>query len=184
MRLRNLPLPERFPFAKIGTGSYGGLQVCRWDDKTSLEIGKFCSFASDVKIMLGGEHRLDWVTTFPFSELSPHGKGIEGHPASRGNVVIGNDVWIGAETMILSGVTIGDGAVVAARSLVTRDIGPYQIFGGTPARFLRDRFDPVTTAKLRAICWWDWPEERIAKAVPLLLGDPEFFFEAVEMGVL
>ncbi len=181
IRERDLPLRERFPWASIGKGTYGGLMVLRWDNQTPLTIGNYCSFSFDVKILLGGEHRTDWVTMFPFSTLHPAAKHIEGHPRSSGPVVIGNDVWIGGEAMILSGVTIGDGAVIGARAVVTKDVAPYEIVAGAPARTKGWRFGSETVRRLLAIKWWDWPEERITNALPLLLTtDIQSFLLAAE----
>ena len=90
---------------------------------------------------------------------------------SKGNVSIGHDVWIGTEALILSGVSIGHGAVIAARSVVTKDVPPYAIVAGVPARVIRSRFDPATVASLLRIAWWDWPREKIETALPLLMSD-------------
>ena len=127
-RKKTLSLQDRYPQYKIGRHSYGDdLKVRHWGENTTLEIGAFCSFAEGVKILLGGEHRLDWVTTFPFPTLWKQAAGnISGHPYSKGGVIIGNDVWVGTETVILSGVRIGDGAVIGARTVVARDVPPMQ----------------------------------------------------------
>ena len=138
-----------------------------------LKIGKFCSIANDVQIFLGGNHRIDWITTYPFSVLNswPEAKDIKGHPCTKGDVIIGNDVWIGRKTLILSGVTIGDGAIVGARSVVTKDVAPYSIVAGNPAKLIRKRFDEKTIEKLLEIKWWDWNLEKIKKNLPLLLSN-------------
>ena len=136
-----------------------------------LEVGAFCSIAGGVQIFLGGEHRLDWVTTYPFNVLWPAGRQFRGHPRSKGDVTIGNDVWIGAEAVILSGVTIADGAVVGARSVVTRDVPAYTLVAGNPARTVRKRFDDETIEALRALRWWQWDDTRIAEMMPYLLND-------------
>jgi acetyltransferase-like isoleucine patch superfamily enzyme len=161
----------RFASYKIGRGTYGGPRVLSWRDGTALEIGSFCSISDTVTIMLGGEHRTDWVTTYPFSGLFPEAGGFKGHPHTKGNVLIGNDVWIGYEALILSGVKIGNGAVVAARSIVTRDVKPYSIVAGNPARHVRFRFDERAVKALEEIAWWDWPMDKIKAAWPLLLAD-------------
>ena len=174
-------LSDRYPSEAMGTGSYGDLDIVRYDTTTGIRVGNYCSFASGVQAVLGGEHRPDWVTTYPFSALDTRFAAITGHPASRGDIVIGNDVWVGREAMIMSGVTIGDGAVVAARALVTRDVPPYAIVGGMPARVLRMRFDEATIARLRSVAWWNWPERKVARHVPLLLqGDIDAFLLAAE----
>lgn len=155
----------------MGAWSYGQPIVHSWGEGARLIIGRYCSIAGDVHVLLGGNHRTDWVTTYPFSEQwHQHAGKITGHPSSNGNVVIGNDVWIGERAMILSGVTIGDGAVVGASALVTKDVPPYAIVGGNPARIIRYRFDPATIKKLLAIRWWFWPEDKIIRALPLMLS--------------
>lgn len=180
-----LYLADRYPQHRIGRKSYGPVEVIAYDQSTKLSVGSHCSFAEGVKIMLGGEHRLDWVTTYPFNALDPRFSHITGHPASKGDVVIGNDVWVGRDAMILSGVTIGDGAAVAARSLVVKDVAAYGVVGGNPARLLRMRFAPETVEALRRIKWWDWDDARIEKAVPVLQsGDVAGFIRAVEEGRL
>lgn len=153
----------------IGAYTYGTPKIYQWDDSTRLSIGKHCSIAKDVSILLGGEHRTDWVSTYPFNRFFGEAKGIGGHPRSKGDVTIGNDVWIGMGATILSGVTIGDGAVIAARSLVTKDVPPYAIAGGNPARVIRSRFPADVVGRLQAIAWWDWPVEKIKQGVPLLM---------------
>lgn len=155
----------------IGAYTYGTPKIYRWDDRTRLSIGKHCSIAKDVSILLGGEHRTDWVSTYPFNRFFPEAEGIAGHPHSKGDVIIGNDVWIGMGATILSGVTIGDGAVIAAHSLVSKDVPPYAIAGGNPARIIRSRFPEEVVRKLLAIAWWDWPIDKIKEGVPLLMRD-------------
>jgi len=110
----------------------------------TLRIGSFCSIANNVTIFLDGEHRTDWVTTYPFNLILDDFKSIKGHPKTKGSVIIGNDVWIGMNAMILSGVTIGDGAVIWANSVVSKDVAPYTIVAGNPARVIRQRFDQET----------------------------------------
>lgn len=184
---REKPLQERFPWAEIGVGTYGGLQVMRWNAETTLFIGKYTSIAHEVKVVLGGEHNINWVTTYPFSALAewPTAKDVKGHPGTKGDVHIGSDVWIGVEAMILSGVTIGDGAVIGARAVVTKDVAPYTIVGGHPAKVVRGRFGEWTIEKLLKIKWWDWERARIERALPWLLrNDTETFLKMVDQGEL
>lgn len=166
---------------EIGKWTYGLPTVKNWGEGATLRIGKFCSIAEGVLIFLGGEHRVDWVTTYPFSVLWPEGKGFSGHPRSKGDVSIGNDVWIGHGAVILSGVTIGSGAVIGACSVVSSNVGPYEIVAGNPARHIRFRFSDATIQRLCQLAWWDWPESRVEAALPLLLsGDVAEFFSAVD----
>jgi acetyltransferase-like isoleucine patch superfamily enzyme len=175
-------LPAQYPQYRIGKGSYGTPRIYNSGEGADLQIGAFCSIAEGVKIMLGGEHRTDWVTTFPFNVLWETGKGIHGHPATKGNVKIGNDVWIGTEAIILSGVIIGDGAVIGARAVVTRNVPPYAVAAGVPARIVKKRFDEKTIERLIQIKWWEWDDNRIERAIPLLLSeDIESFLKAAEL---
>jgi len=163
---------------EIGDWTYGKPAVYQWGGETRLTVGKFCSFAEGVKILLGGEHRTDWISTYPFVYLFDAARGVQGHPATKGDVTIGNDVWIGSHAMILSGVTIGDGAVVGAGSLVCKDVAPYAIVAGNPARQLRLRFSEAAIQSLLRLAWWDWPISKIEGALPLILsGAVEGFIE-------
>lgn len=124
-----------------------------------------------MRILLGGEHRHDWATTFPFAELMPGAQHEAKIGYSKGDVRIGHDVWIGRDALVLSGVTIGNGAIVAAGSVVTRSVAPYAIVGGNPARFIRFRIDEKFIEPMQQIAWWDWPIGRVREAIPLLLSD-------------
>lgn len=163
-------LKDVYPNFEIGEGTYGGLRVFDWKQGTKLKIGSYSSFAFDVKALLGGEHHTEWVSTYPFSKLWPEAEDVVGHPVSRGDISIGSDVWVGAEAMILSGVTIGHGAVIGSRALVTKDIPPYAIAGGVSAKVLGFRFSPGTIAELLETAWWDWPREKIVRAIPFILS--------------
>jgi acetyltransferase-like isoleucine patch superfamily enzyme len=168
----------------VGRHTYGHEQISvrHWGEAAELTIGSFCSIADRVVVFLGGNHRTDWVTTFPFPAFPERWEsagGIAGHPSTNGDVTIGNDVWIGSGATIMSGVTVGDGAAVAADSCVTRDIPPYAIVGGNPAVVLRRRFDDRTIEALLAIRWWDWSDESIAASMEQLCSaDVEGFVRA------
>ena len=155
---------------EVGRHTYGGPKVWIYaGSERKAVIGAYCSIAPDVEIITGGIHSTDWVSTYPFRiQWKMDGALQDGMPTSNGDVVVGNDVWIGSGAMILSGVTIGHGSVVAARSVVTKDVPPYAIVGGCPAKVLKYRFSPEAIAKLLAIQWWNWPEEEVREAVPLL----------------
>jgi hypothetical protein len=132
-------------------------------DGDPVTVGKYCVLNHRAVVLHGGNHRADWVGMQGADRVDGRWVPAEGGLTSRGPVVIGNDVWIGYEALILSGVTIGDGAVVGARAVVTRDVAPYEIVGGNPARHVRWRFDEATRAALLRIRWWDWPEEKIRR---------------------
>jgi acetyltransferase-like isoleucine patch superfamily enzyme len=150
------------PRVSIGDLTYGNPRFMLWREDERIEIGKFCSIAEDVTIFGGGEHRTDWVTTYPlriaFDSPLAH---RDGHPATKGTTRIGNDVWIGYRAIIMSGVAVGDGAVVAAGSVVTRGVPEYAIAAGNPARVTKFRFPPKIVAQLLEVKWWDWSLEQI-----------------------
>jgi acetyltransferase-like isoleucine patch superfamily enzyme len=161
-------VPEKYR-KDIGKFTYGTPIIYDYRGGAGdLKIGNYCSITNDTVIFLGGEHKIEWVTTYPFSAFSdkwPNAKNIKGHPNSKGDVIIGNDVWIGHGVTILSGVTIGDGAVIGAGSVVIKDIEPYTIAGGSPARPIRKRFSDEVIRKLLKIAWWDWPVEKVQENV-------------------
>jgi acetyltransferase-like isoleucine patch superfamily enzyme len=145
---------------RVGAFTYGEdqIQLHNFQEGANLTIGKFCSIANEVEIYLGGNHRTDWITTFPFGQIYKSALGrhdIEGHPATKGDVIIGNDVWIGGKATIMSGVTVGDGAVIGARAVVTKDVPPYAIVAGNPASVKRVRFEPQIIERLLELRWWD-----------------------------
>ncbi len=131
-----------------------------------LKIGKFCSIACGAKFLFtSANHTMRSLSTYPFpiffEEWELDAKNICEAWDNKGDIVIGNDVWIGFEAVILSGVTIGDGAIIGTRAVVTKDVPPYTIVGGIPAKPIRKRFDDETIAQLEALNWWDWDEETI-----------------------
>jgi acetyltransferase-like isoleucine patch superfamily enzyme len=173
---------EFYPEYQIGRGTYGRPRIFSYPNDATLRIGAFCSIAADVGIFLGGNHHPEWVTTFPFGAMWPEHYHPQ-QPSSRGDVVIGNDVWIGREAVIMSGVTVGDGAVIGAGAVVGRDVPPYTIVVGNPARALRQRFAPEVVERLLAIRWWDWPDERLRRAAGLMQSpDIQAFIDAVDSG--
>ena len=141
------------------------------DDK--LMIGKFCSIACGAKFLFNSaNHTMNSLSTYPFplffEEWGLDRKDVASSWDHKGDIVIGNDVWIGYEAVILSGVRIGDGAIVAARAVVTGDVEPYTIVGGVPAKPIRKRFTPETIHRLERLRWWDWPREKLQLLLPLL----------------
>jgi acetyltransferase-like isoleucine patch superfamily enzyme len=138
-------------------------------DPSRLIVGNYSSIAEGSVFMLGGYHGIDRVTTYPHRiMMGLPGAGEDGIPEVRGDTRIGSDVWIGTEAVIMSGVTIGDGAVVATGAVVMRDVEPFAIVAGNPARPVKYRFDEAQREALLRIRWWDWPRERVIAAVPLL----------------
>ena len=159
----------------IGRFSYGlsGVQILNYDFKNAkLEIGSFCSLGKDLKILMAGEHPTEYISTYPFG----HPKFINeigGEPSSwqslsKGNVIIGHDVWIGIGVTILSGVSIGSGSVVAANSTIVKNVEPYSIVGGCPAKKIRSRFEPNIIKLLIKLEWWTLKIEEIKEISYLL----------------
>ncbi|OEF23171.1 type B chloramphenicol O-acetyltransferase [Vibrio rumoiensis] len=137
-------------------------------DVDKLIIGSYCSIGTGAVFMMAGNqgHRHEWASTFPFfyQDSKDFPDAIDGFERA-GDTIIGNDVWIGAEAMIMSGITIGDGAVIGSRSVVTKDVAPYSIVGSNPAKHIRFRFSDVEIAQLLEMQWWDWSDEQIKGAM-------------------
>lgn len=138
-----------------------------------LKIGKFCSIACGAKFLFtSGNHAMQSLSTYPFpicfDEWELDAQNIRDAWDNKGDTVIGNDVWIGYEAVILSGVTIGDGAIIGARAVVTKDVPPYTVVGGVPAKPIRKRFDDATIERLETLRWWDWDYEKIKRSIPAI----------------
>ena len=157
----------------IGDFTYGMPLIMTWGENTKLTIGKFCSIGANVQIYMGGNHRTDWLTTYPFNVLlKDQYPGIDGEcAATKGDITIGNDVWIANDVKIMSGVTIGDGAVIAAGAVVTEDVTASSLVAGIPAKQKRILWQKVPVVCMR---WWDWPMEKLAEAIPRLMQDTSF----------
>jgi virginiamycin A acetyltransferase len=138
-----------------------------------LKIGKFCMIASDVTfIMNGANHLTEGLSSYPFAVFGGDwARAMEGkiYP-NRGDIVVGNDVWLGYKSVVMSGVTIGDGAIIGAYSVVTKDVPPYTIVGGNPAKIIRKRFLDSDIERLLTLAWWDWDFDRISRNVQHLTG--------------
>jgi acetyltransferase-like isoleucine patch superfamily enzyme len=161
-----ISIPTNMDVLNVGSFSYGtsNLRILFRDSGEKVTVGKFCSIAKDVTILLGGGHRHDWITTYPFGHVAQNHFGTDqshGHPTTKGSVTIGNDVWIGNGATIMSGVNIGDGAVIAANSHIVNDIPPYGIVGGNPGKLIKLRFEEETIARLMDIKWWDFPIDEV-----------------------
>lgn len=176
--------PERirlqYPHCTFGVGTYGIPEVVEFDNDSVLKVGSYTSIAAGVKVLLGGEHRTDWLTTYPFPAMIDEVKDILDYAPSKGDVVIGSDCWICTDAVILSGVTIGHGAIVAAGAMVNRNVAPFSVVGGNPCKFIRWRFDEETRETLLAAAWWDWPVDEVkAMARTLCSNDVETFIEYI-----
>lgn len=159
------------PFGKY---TYGTPNIHWQSSGAKLVIGNFCSIASNVNIYLGGNHRTDWVTTYPFGHIHSNifnNFNGDGHPSTKGDVIIGNDVWIGSNVTIMSGVNISDGCVIANNSHVIKDAEPYSLIGGNPAKLIKYRFTKEQIEKMLEIKWWFWDDEKINKFTPLLCNN-------------
>jgi len=160
---------------KVGKGSYGveHLVLHSWNNTTRISIGKYCSIADNVHIFLGGNHDIAKISTFPFG----HGPSLIGtrkdHPLSKGHIRIGNDVWIGSHASIMSGVKIGNGAVIAAFAHVVRDVEDYEVVGGNPAKHIKFRFSQEIIDALINLQWWDWPDAKVMKMREILCSEPK-----------
>lgn len=150
---------------RMGEASYEAPRLLgfgRDDNPTPVSVGRYASIHHTAEVFTGGGHHPEWVSMYGFRlRFGLPGAGEDGQPWSRGPVHIGSDTWVGWRALIMSGVAIGDGAVVAAGSVVTRDVAPYAVVGGNPARLIRYRFDEPTVAALLRIRWWDWPRNRV-----------------------
>lgn len=168
----------------IGDYTYGVPTIHSYDDKTRLIIGKFCSLAAGIQIVLGGNHHTEWLSTYAFyqeTDSFPEWHNINNNSRHRGDVKIGNDVWIGRNALILSGAEIGDGAVIGAGAVVAGKIPPYSIAVGNPARVIKYRFTSSQCEKLLKIKWWDWDKNKINRLLSLICSsDIDQFISAVE----
>ena len=159
----------------IGKHSYytEPIEFITWGDKsTGVYIGKFTSISINcVMILNDGNHHYNFGSTNPFDHAYFENKLNSNYP-TRGDIHIGSDVWIGQDVTIMSGVNIGDGAVIAANSHVVKDIPPYTIYGGNPAKFIKNRFSPEIIDRFIKLKWWDYPDNLIKQALPLILQEP------------
>jgi acetyltransferase-like isoleucine patch superfamily enzyme len=177
---RAFPLKSKTSTSKLitaGRETYGleHIHVHAWNQENRLKVGSFTSIAVNLHVYLGGNHNLERISTFPFG-AKEHALMIgprDGHPVSNGDVIIGNDVWVGSCVTIMSGVEIGDGAVIAANSHVVKNVAPYEIVGGNPARHIRFRFNNQIIEKLLEIKWWDWDLNLIMSERDFLTSIPD-----------
>lgn len=146
-----------------------------------LIIGKFCQIATNVRfIMNGANHATNGFSSFPFRAFGNEWQDVPLTPDYKGDTIIGNDVWIGYDAMIMPGVKVGDGAIIASRSVVTKDIEAYSIVGGNPAQLIRKRFDDETIHKLINLAWWNWSFEKITEKAKKITEANEKLFDEPE----
>lgn len=174
-------------FIQVGKYTYGvNLDNVYWNVpawtkdfnlvQPKLLVGNYCSIGKNAMFYLGGNHRYDWVTTFPFHVYDLHqgvfnslNQTIDGYPCTNGDIIVGNDVWFGENVTVLSGVTIGDGAVIGTNSTITKDVKPYSIVGGNPAKHIKYRFNEEHREKLVELKWWDLEESVLNKLLPFMM---------------
>lgn len=161
--IRRIYIRNGYGVIEYGSHSYGVPFVRWWGEEANLTIGKFCSIAGNVEIFLGGNHRTDWLSTYPFPFFRKWKKEmpISEYTVTRGDVVIGNDVWIGSGAILLSGITVGNGAVIGSHAIVTRSVPDYGIVAGNPARLVRLRFTDEQVQHLNKLAWWNWDMKEI-----------------------
>jgi acetyltransferase-like isoleucine patch superfamily enzyme len=186
-RLRKLvglpPKAVKLPaHVEIGKHSYGLRKnmVAGASRNAPLIIGSYCSIGPDALFLCKADHKLGYPSTYPFKTLLWETDQGNQDAISKGAITLGHDVWIGARAIILSGVTIGTGAVVAAGAVVTKDIPPYAIVGGNPARIIRKRFDDEMINQLLATRWWELDDADLRALSPLLYDTPEIFVKALQ----
>lgn len=159
--------------ANRGTYYDRNVNIISWSDDYHIHIGKYTSIGRDCTFFLHANHRVDWITTSSqlWGPVTPEIADMHmkmGHPSCKGDIIVGNDVWIGAKSTIMSGVKIGDGAVIGAGSTVTKDVPPFAIVAGNPAKIVKYRFTEKQIEALIKIAWWDWTEDRIKTEAMLL----------------
>ena len=162
---------KQYPHFKVGSNCYGVPRIKHLHPDATLAIGNYCSFAKNVQIFLGGNHRLDWVSTYRYPIFFQEALHIKNSASTNGNITIGNDVWLCENCTVLSGINIGHGAVVANGAVVTKDVAAYEIVGGNPAKHIRWRFDELTREALLKSEWWDWPEDELLRIVDIICSD-------------
>ncbi|NCS97528.1 MAG: CatB-related O-acetyltransferase [Candidatus Pacebacteria bacterium] len=167
-------VPKKFR-DHIGVYTYGKPIIKEFGDNGTLTIGNFCSIAKDTILILGGAHRADWITTYPFPKYGKYftqtKTNANDYSQNKGGIVIGNDVWIGTGVTILPGVRVSDGAIIGTNALITKDVPPYAIVGGNPAKIIKYRFTETEIEKIRDTKWWEWDIQKINEAIDILSSE-------------
>lgn len=163
---------------EVGRHSYrvGPSNLVGYDESVIMKVGAFCSIAKEVLFFVRADHPTNTASTFPLRSFA---KG-DGELRSKGPIIVGNDVWIGQRSSIMSGVKIGDGAIIAAGSVVTKDLAPYSLVAGNPAVVKRFRCSPETVERMAQIAWWEWSDKLISERIDLFDLPIESFVEEVE----
>lgn len=173
---KNINISGQKVFVGKYTYGYEHVEIVRWDEDIKIKIGRFCSMSYGLKLFCGGNHYAKHISTYPF------GKIFKGHLLipdnldvvyTNGDLIIGNDVWIGRDVTIMSGITIGDGCVIATNSHIVKDLEPYGIYGGNPAKLIKRRFSNEIIDELLEIKWWEYDDNTIEKIYPYLISEPE-----------
>jgi acetyltransferase-like isoleucine patch superfamily enzyme len=174
--IQTAPSPYR-SLITAGENSYGiaSIKIHAWNLNQKLIIGNYCSIGENLQVILGGNHNLQIISTYPFAKLPTKGN-LRGdrstHPLDTGDIIISNDVWVGINCTLLGGVKIGNGAVIAANSHVTKDVKDYEIVGGNPAAHIKFRFENEVILRLLEIAWWDWPLGIVLENVDSIVTKP------------
>lgn len=167
-------------FVRIGRGTYGidrnAFQGLSPD--APITIGNFCSFGPQVLIFSKADHAIDLPSTYPLRTKLIHPEHGDKDALTKGAVTIGHDVWVGARAMILSGVTIGNGAVIGAGAVIAKDVEPYAVVVGNPAKTIKHRFTPDQIESLQKIEWWHWSDQKICEHEHLFYDDISSFVDA------
>jgi acetyltransferase-like isoleucine patch superfamily enzyme len=172
----NLKKEININLAEVGDWSYGNPKIYRWDYISKIKIGKFCSLGPDVKLLIGGGHQIDWITTSPlsadtFNNSFPNCSNIKNFAVSKGDLIIENDVWIGAFATIFNGITIGNGSVIGAGAVITKDVSPYSVVIGNPQKEIKKRFSKKKIKILEESKWWELNNNQLNEISPYLLSE-------------
>jgi acetyltransferase-like isoleucine patch superfamily enzyme len=180
---------RRDPRVFVGRGTYGDPRLVLYSADDRIEIGRYCSIAADTTIIGGGEHNYRTTSSFPFHWFHGEDPGAEvsdptqvrfRNSVHKGPTRIGSDVWLGYGSMILSGVSVGPGAVIGAAAVIASDVPPFAIMVGNPGRCLKNRFDDATIERLLAIHWWDWKAEYVYQYQDALYSEPANFLAMID----